>query len=515
MLIKPENTMNKFLNKKINIDLIYYFVSTIIIFFVFFYLSYDLPNIKLEKNLFSNSANELIILITVFLISVYAEKFRDNIFLKILIFFFFSFFIFRIPFSILGIENTIFYDRQVDEKQLETSITKLTIQYILLFFSIFLINPKTTQNKNIINTKLIDIIIFALIILVSFNLLFNIFGDVSYASYKKYFTVLNNVFNSLRLCLIFTIIIIYIFKNEIKIKNFYIKLFIFYSLYLIDTTLSGSRSGFFYILLVSFILLLNYFNLYKVKIKHLLLTPIIALILFLSFSVSTVFKAYKTYKSIDKPELYKLHINTNNIAPLTGILFETNKDWFIRFYKKNFFGNFQGISERTGFFDFYVEKISNYEKYYKDKINLNYYSKPVIDRLSPGVDIFNVPFASKTLHDKYYSTFNLENNKEYFSQHTNSEQITIFAESEALFGNFSLIYYCMIFLILKLFFYLTRNSKTLLKDLINGIILVSYFDWLTCFGLDMFVVLTIYKISVIIIIYYFCIFYQFFKSVIR
>ena len=223
-------------------------------------------------------------------------------------------------------------------------------------------------------------------------------------------------------------------------------------MYLIDTTLSGSRSGFFYILLVSFILLLNYFNLYKVKIKHLLLTPIIALILFLSFSVSTVFKAYKTYKSIDKPELYKLHINTNNIAPLTGILFETNKDWFIRFYKKNFFGNFQGISERTGFFDFYVEKISNYEKYYKDKINLNYYSKPVIDRLSPGVDIFNVPFASKTLHDKYYSTFNLENNKEYFSQHTNSEQITIFAETEALFGNFSLIYYCMIFLILKLFF---------------------------------------------------------------
>ena len=80
MLIKTENTMNKFLNKKINIDLIYYFVSTIIIFFLFFYLSYDLPNIKLEKNLFSNSANELIILITVFLISVYAEKFRDNIF---------------------------------------------------------------------------------------------------------------------------------------------------------------------------------------------------------------------------------------------------------------------------------------------------------------------------------------------------------------------------------------------------------------------------------------------------
>ena len=123
-------------------------------------------------------------------------------------------------------------------------------------------------------------------------------------------------------------------------------------MYLIDTTLSGSRSGFFYILLVSFILLLNYFNLYKVKIKHLLLTPIIALILFLSFSVSTVFKAYKTYKSIDKPELYKLHINTNNIAPLTGILFETNKDWFIRFYKKNFLEIFKEFQKEQDFLIF-------------------------------------------------------------------------------------------------------------------------------------------------------------------
>ena len=37
MLIKTENTMNKFLNKKINIDLIYYFVSTIIIFLYFLF----------------------------------------------------------------------------------------------------------------------------------------------------------------------------------------------------------------------------------------------------------------------------------------------------------------------------------------------------------------------------------------------------------------------------------------------------------------------------------------------
>ena len=514
MLIKFEEKLNNLINKKIQFDQIYYFFSIIIILFILSYFIFYSQNIENFENLYSSSINELIALILIFLVTVYIQSFRNNIFLKILLFFFFTFFIFRIPFSILGVENTIFFNREVNEEQLQSAILKLIIQYLFLFISVFLINPKIPEKKKlIINSNLINLLVNSLIILIIFNLIFNFFGDVSYYSYEKILTVLNNIFNSNRLCLIFTILIIIVLKSDNRPKHFNLKILVFYSLFILDTIFSGSRSGTFYILLILFILFIYNFSLNKIKIKYLIISPILILILFLNFSISTSFKAYKTYKSIDKPYKQKMHIIDNSVAPLTGIVFESDKDWFIRFYKKNFFGNFQGISERIGFIDFHIEKISNYQKYYKDKINLYYYYKPIIDRLSPGVDIFNVPFASKTLQDQYNYKYSLENSdKIYFPQVTNSEQITIFAESEALFGYLSIIYYCSIFLALKLFFYLTKNIKILLNDLLYGVVLISYFDWLTCFGLDMFIVLTLYQIISLIVIYYACVFYLFLKK---
>tara|TARA_B100000989_G_C19520130_1_gene463750 strand:+ start:463 stop:2031 length:1569 start_codon:yes stop_codon:yes gene_type:complete len=514
MLIKLKKNLNDLIDKKIYFDLIYYFFSIIIILFILAYFIFYSSKIGDFENPYSSSVNELISLILVFLVTVYAQNFRDNIFLKILIFFFFVFFIFRIPFSILAVENTIFFDRQISAKQLELSILNLIIQYLFLFISVFLINPKISQTKNlIINSDLINLLFNSLIILIIFNLIFNTFGDVSYFSYKKYLTVLNNIFNSFRLCLIFTILTIIVQKYANKPSQFYLKILIFYSLFIFDSILTASRAGFFYIVLLLFILFLYNFSLNKIKIKYLIISPILILILFLNFSISTSFKAYKTYKSIDKPYKEKMHIIDNSVAPLTGIVFESDKDWFIRFYKRNFFGNFQGISERIGYLDFYIEKNSNFEKYYKDKINLNYYYKPVIDRLSPGFDIFNVPFASKILQDQYNYKLSLEDsNKIYFPQATNSEQITIFAESQALFGYSSIIYYCSIFLVLNLFFYFTKNIKILLKDLLYGVVLISYFEWLTCFGLDMFVVLTLYQIISLIVIYYMCLLYLFLKK---
>ena len=103
-----------------------------------------------------------------------------------------------------------------------------------------------------------------------------------------------------------------------------------------DTIFSGSRSGTFYILLILFILFISYFRLDKIKIKYLIISPIIVLILFLNFGIATAFKTYKTYKAIDKPYFKKLHLTNNTVAPLTGIIFESDKDWFIRFLKRNY-----------------------------------------------------------------------------------------------------------------------------------------------------------------------------------
>ena len=118
----------------------------------------------------------------------------------------------------------------------------------------------------------------------------------SYYSYEKILTVLNNIFNSNRLCLIFTILIIIVLKSDNRPKHFNLKILVFYSLFILDTIFSGSRSGIFYILLILFILFISYFRLDKIKIKYLIISPIIVLILFLNFGIATAFKAYKPIK---------------------------------------------------------------------------------------------------------------------------------------------------------------------------------------------------------------------------
>ena len=147
MLIKFEEKLNNLINKKIQFDQIYYFFSIIIILFILSYFIFYSQNIENFENLYSSSINELIALILIFLVTVYIQSFRNNIFLKILLFFFFTFFIFRIPFSILGVENTIFFNREVNEEQLQSAILKLIIQYLFLFISVFLINPKIPEKK--------------------------------------------------------------------------------------------------------------------------------------------------------------------------------------------------------------------------------------------------------------------------------------------------------------------------------------------------------------------------------
>ena len=83
MLIKFEERLNNLINKKIQFDQIYYFFSIIIILFILSYFIFYSQNIENFENLYSSSINELIALILIFLVTVYIQSFRNNIFLKI------------------------------------------------------------------------------------------------------------------------------------------------------------------------------------------------------------------------------------------------------------------------------------------------------------------------------------------------------------------------------------------------------------------------------------------------
>ncbi len=506
-----------FYNNSISLNFIYYSFSLLIIAFIFFYFNIYLSSktVILSKNPYSSSTVELAGFVIFFLISVYLQDFKENIFLKILVFFCFVFFILRIPFSILGYENSILYTRNVNTVQINNSLISLIIQYCILFLSIFFFNPKLKETKSQIDLSFVNFIISFLILLIFSNLIFNIFGEIGYDSGKKFLTVFFNIFNSIRVCLVFTIIVFIIIKKNHEIKNFYFKVFLFYIIFLIDTSLSGSRSGLFFVTLTFFILILYHLNIKNIKIKFLFLSLILFLILYFSFAVSTTLKAYNSYINVDKYLTAELIAKDQNISEENALkLMKTNKEWLKFFFINNFFRHFQAITERIGYLDFYIEKQSNYEKYYKDKINLNYYYKPILDRLSPGIDLFNVPFATKVIQEEYFKKIYKEKKikKEFVTHITNSEQLTIFAETESLFGKFSVLYYLFVIILIKFFLFIISKFNIFLREITFGVLLVTFFDWLTCFGIDTFIVLTVYQFILVFIIYVFSKFYFFFKN---
>ena len=469
--------IKELINKRISINLLYYIASVSLIFFV---LS------KSDLSIYEFSKYELIIFILIFMVSVYFESKRENIFLKILILHCFIFYILIIPYSIIQFidENGMIFKRIINLQQLPKSILILCYQYLVLFFSIYLINPTINFSLKKIKINEINFLLNLLIFLSIANITFNTFGRIDYNSYLKFFAVFFNIFNSGRIVFTFTALIFLVYVSKVKIYNLLPKSILFYTIYLIDTSMSGSRSSIIFILLILLLCCLYYLKLKNLSILNLITIFFLSIISVIGFFVSTLLRniSYKhnfdvRYEFIVE-DYTSLMGSIKNINPLAAIL------------------------NRISYFDFYLEKLINY-KYYEDYINLSYYYKPLLDRITPGFELYNVPLASKILQDSFYKQYFRENylGNNYNSTVTNSEQITIFAESHILFGFYSIFYYFVIFYMLKIVlnFFKKINNQIFLQ-ILNMTILLLFFDWITGFGMDITIMLSLYHFVFLMII---------------
>ncbi len=472
------------LKKKININLFYYFFSLLILIFIFF---------KNDLNSFDNSKFQLLLLLIVFIISIYIENFKKNILLKILIFHFFIFYIFRIPFSVIQ-DNQIFDVRFVGSTEIKNSIIILVLQYISIFFAIFIVNPQinfnnTLKNKNE-NLMIINSVLYLILLIMFLNFLFNLFGTINYENYSKYLAVIFNIFNSKRLSIVFITLIFYAIYREYKIKNLKYLAIIFFIIYIVDTIyLAGSRSSILHICLLLYMLSLYYLKLEKISIKLIILSIFFLPIILISFFISTVFKALS---------LKEIRYTFAHQDPLLFL-----NAMFDQFFSIIFIAG----TDRIAYLNFFIEKLSN-KRMYENIINFNYYFKSFIDRVTPGIDFFNVPLAAKDMQRSYSNKAFEEGllSEPWILRVTNSEQITIFAETQILYGYFSIFFYLLFFLILKITCKLLNNSNIIYQQLINIFILVLFFDWLTGFGLDFFSINVVYSVFFLIVIIFISIF---------
>ena len=175
------------LQKKININLFYYLFTSFLLVFLF---------LKNDLNSFNEAKYQLLLLIIVFIISIFTENYKENILLKILIFHFFIFYIFRIPFSIIQ-DNQLFDIRYVSQIEIKNSIINLIFQYISIYVAIFIINPQISFNnfdkslKNVDqNLPIINFLIWLILSIMFLNFLFNLFGTINYDNYSKYLAII-------------------------------------------------------------------------------------------------------------------------------------------------------------------------------------------------------------------------------------------------------------------------------------------------------------------------------------
>ena len=115
---------------------------------------------------------------------------------------------------------------------------------------------------------------------------------------------------------------------------------------------------------------------------------------------------------------------------------------------------FFSFARRLAFFEFYLDK--NNLTLYNDVMSLEYNLKSFVDKITPGFDPYGIPLMKNQLHYLWHYYEGIE----YLG--TVSEQSTLFAISNRVFGYYFIFYYLVV---LYLFKYLFYNLDFLSKEL--------------------------------------------------
>ncbi len=357
------------------------------------------------------------------------------------------------------------YQRTLFQKIVENNPEKihiislfLLISYLSIFLSIIFLENKLNLNfKNQIskNNKILQLKYYFKKIPIFFLLsfLFLYLFDLKKIDYNSLSAILSAI---LRLDnFIILLISYYFFFNDLfrkRQKFFYISLIILSLAVYIYLTQSKA---------LILLLCLTIFSSYIISDKKFSINIVNIFFIFILFLITFFLATY--LKNPNPKNFYSLFF-------LTGI-----HDFI-----------FTGLIGRLSYFEFYFEKVINLNLY-KDFINLSYYFKVIIDKLTPGFDLYNVGFASRELYKSYY----------IFSDPNimHSEQITPFAEAFILFKFYSIFYYIII--ISSLIYILKYFSKKInfLNFLIMNYIFYIFVNWILGIGLDQLII----KIELLII----------------
>jgi hypothetical protein len=424
---------------KININLIYIlFCSTLIFLSLIGHFN---------GTLLYDSKIQIIIINILFILAVINTS-NNNIFLKFFLFYFFIFYIFNIySFSLVGYDP-IFIEKKQDILEVNHSLSILILHFITLYFLInyfFKDSFQSLKNFKLDKPEIVSLIYACLIfMLFEFLIMFLIQKNIVNFSLIKILAVLFSIDKTL--IVISSISIIFWDKITTYLK-FICSSIIFFSIY--SDFMNGSKSSLFFVMLIVFICIFRIKGKIELNLKQILLiffSTIIALLLY----------------------YYSSKTNT-----LVAVNFVDIKNFILSFFN------------RIGFLDFFLEKNNGY--IYKELFTIEYNLKAFLDKITPGFDPYGIPLIKNQFH------FLLNNDGLYYSGVV-SEQSTVFALYNRIFGELYFIFYFLILFLFNKFYFQFNFISNTKKIIIQILVLIIFYEFLNGFGVDQILMISLYYI---------------------
>ena len=417
----------------------------------------------------------ILTMLLLLLFTAFLNCYRKNPFLDLTNLFFLLTFILPAVLSHMGAYYSYQY---VYDHTIAKAFPSITYQYLIFSISILFINP--CSNFNFSQFTISNKFIKFLLVIVLFIILLNAYEPLFNRNYFDTFPAIVQIGKSIFNLYIALLIIFFIlfFKGKDSPKMYLYIALILMGLFFSLSIFSGSRSIIFSLVIYYFFFSRLKKNIITLNYRILLLLPLIFFVSIFTFLFGSIFRrlSYDPSYYSQYPLLEILNIN------------------FLQ-YDDFLYKAIGAISSRLSYIDFSVNKISS-SIIYVDFININYYFKAIIDKLTPGFDLYNLPFVTRSI---YWVSQTSEPSS---TSIMNSQLIPIYAELDILFGIYSILFTIPFFYFFnKLFFVINKIKNKELAGLF--LILLGYylFSYNLGMALDFFVVFFCYLMVAILLIY--------------
>ncbi len=417
----------------------------------------------------------ILAMLLLLLFTAFLNCYRKNPFLDLTNLFFLLTFILPAVFSHIG---SYYSYQHVHDFTIAQAFPNIIYQYLIFSISILFINP--CSNFNFSQFTISNKFIIFLLVVVLFIILLNAYEPLFNRNYFDTFPAIIQIAKSIFNLYIALLIIFFIlfFKGKDSPKVFLYLTLILMGLFFSLSIFSGSRSILFSLVIYYFFFSRLKENIITLNYRILLLLPLIFFVSIFTFLFGSAFRRL----SYD-PSYYSQY----SLLEILNLNFLQYDDFL---YKA-----IGAISSRLSYIDFSVSKISS-SIIYVDFININYYFKAIIDKLTPGFDLYNIPFVTRSI---YWVS---ESSEPSATSIMNSQLIPIYAELDILFGFYSILFTISFFYFFnKLFFVINKIKNKELAGLF--LILLGYylFSYNLGMALDFFVVFFCYLMVAILLLY--------------